>query len=266
MKKIKLLHMYHDILDLYGDRGNIASFVYRSRARGIQVEVERCTLGEARRIADYDIVFMGGGADKEQSIIIGDLIGRKNDFKDAIANGTQFLLICGAYQLFGMYYVDASGHRLEGLGLGEYHTVSSASALHGSRSDAEAHMAEARMPMRTSLDRAGSNRCIGNILIEAEIGGERIDIIGFENHGGQTHGVESPLGRVIRGFGNNFESGFEGYRNGRIIGTYMHGPLLPKNPRLTDYFISTAIGERLSPLDDSIENAAFETVKRRLLG
>lgn len=251
---MKVLHMYPDVLDLYGDRGNIATLKYRSEIRGIEFLLDTCSVGENKTLSDYDLVFMGGGADREQQIVYRDLIDRKNEIKAAIAGGTQFLLICGAYQLFGSYYIDANGERIEGVGIGDFYTVSE-----------------------------GSKRCIGNILIEAILDGETVEIVGFENHGGRTRNVSKAFGRVVRGHGNDDTARpdlpdpqrWEGYFCDGVIGTYLHGPLLPKNPKLADYLIKKAISRHLEEeearrltlpvLDDEWENRAFQCVRNRLI-
>lgn len=254
MASLNILHMYADVLDLYGDRGNIATLKYRTVKRGYEFRLDTCTIGESKRLQDYDLVFIGGGADNEQSIVSGDLLNRRQDFLSAMGSGTQFLLICGAYQLFGTHYIDASGRRLEGLGIGDFYTESD-----------------------------GKSRCIGNVLVEARLGEETIEIIGFENHGGQTKNVSSPLGMVVRGHGNEFtmtpdsaqERRFEGYYKDGVLGTYLHGPLLPKNPQLADFLIRKAMMRRmseaerkefhLSSLNDDFEMRAFQTVRERLM-
>lgn len=244
MNRFRVLHMYADVLDLYGDRGNIAALRYRSEQRGIEFALETCSIGERADLTGVDLVFIGGGADHEQSIVATDLLRRKSQFEEAVSKGVSFLLICGAYQLWGSHYIDASNRRLEGLGIGDYYTVSD-----------------------------GKNRCIGNVLMEVNLDGKAVEVIGFENHGGQTKGVATPAGRVIRGHGNLFSAHpeseeprrFEGYAEDGVFGTYLHGPLLPKNPILADYFIAKALGMRLQELDDSLEQRAFETMKQRIL-
>ncbi len=262
MNKLKVLHMYDDILDLYGDRGNIATLRYRAKKRGIDFEFDTCTIGEKKKLTDYNLIFMGGGADREQRLVAEDLKTRKEAFQEAANQGVQHLLICGAYQLFGQYYIDSAGEYLEGLGIGDFYTMSS-----------------------------GTKRCIGDILVSAQLGGEDIEIVGFENHSGQTLGVKNHFAEVKVGHGNlfhasspeeyqsymrlegeskhslfhqekGFTAGFEGYMKGSVIGTYMHGPLLPKNPKLADYLIKQAIGvNELKPLDDTFEQKAFLKVK-----
>ena len=238
---LKILWMYHDLMDLYGDKGNIETLRYRASKRGIDVVVDTCTLQEERNIEDYDIFFLGGGADKEQTLIYKDLLARKESILKAKQSGTAFLLICGGYQLFGQYYVDQDGQKIDGLGIYDYYTESS--------------------------DR--DHRCIGNIVVEANIHDKNVTVVGFENHGGQTKAVSNPFGKVHVGHGNTFDSGFEGYMDGQTIATYMHGPLLPKNPTIADEVILRGLNRRyevnhLEPLQDTLENAAHDVMLKRL--
>ena len=239
--KLKILWMYHDLMDLYGDKGNIEVLRRRAEKRGIECVVDTCTLNEEKKISDYDLFFLGGGADREQQLIYKDLLGRRAGIQEAMDSGTAFLLICGGYQLFGKYYKDQDGNVLESLGFFDYYTVAS--------------------------DR--DHRCIGNIALEATIDGDTFRMVGFENHGGQTHDVATPLGKVLSGHGNTSQSSFEGFQNDQVIATYMHGPLLPKNPMAADKIIKRALkrnyGEtELAPLDDTLELKAQEVMLKRL--
>ena len=238
---LKILWMYHDLMDLYGDKGNIETLRYRASKRGINVIVDTCTLQEERNIEDYDIFFLGGGADKEQTLIYKDLLERKKSILKAKESGTAFLLICGGYQLFGQYYLDQDGQKIDGLGIYDYYTESS--------------------------DR--DHRCIGNIVVETNIHDKKVTVVGFENHGGQTKEVSNPFGKVLVGHGNTFDSGFEGYMDTQTIATYMHGPLLPKNPDIADEVILRGLKRRytldyLEPLQDSLEHAAHDAMLKRL--
>ena len=239
--ELKILWMYHDLMDLYGDKGNIETLRYRASKRGINVIVDTCTLQEERNIEDYDIFFLGGGADKEQTLIYKDLLERKKSILKAKESGTAFLLICGGYQLFGQYYLDQDGQKIDGLGIYDYYTESS--------------------------DR--DHRCIGNIVVETNIHDKKVTVVGFENHGGQTKAVSNPFGKVLVGHGNTFDSGFEGYMDTQTIATYMHGPLLPKNPDIADEVILRGLKRRytldyLEPLQDSLEHAAHDVMLKRL--
>ncbi|MBR2990812.1 MAG: glutamine amidotransferase, partial [Solobacterium sp.] len=212
--ELKVLWLFDNLMDLYGDRGNIQVLRERCRKRGIGCLVDTYRLGDDKKCSDYDIVFMGGGADHEQNLLYEDLLSHREDIRQSIENGTQYLLICGGYQLFGQYYLDQDGHRLDGLGLYDYYT-------------------------EATTDR--NNRCIGNIAVEVSIDGETFKAVGFENHGGQTRNVHTPLGRTLSGHGNTVDSGYEGFVTDEVIGTYMHGPLLPKNPRIADIVIKRAL-------------------------
>ena len=233
--------MYHDLMDLYGDKGNIETLRYRASKRGINVVVDTCTLQEERNIEDYDIFFLGGGADKEQTLIYKDLLARKESILKAKESGTAFLLICGGYQLFGQYYLDQDGQKIDGLGIYDYYTESS--------------------------DR--DHRCIGNIVVKTNIHDKEVTVVGFENHGGQTKAVSNPFGKVLVGHGNTYKGKYEGYMDAQTIATYMHGPLLPKNPAIADEVILRGLNrryavEQLEQLQDTLENAAHDAMLKRL--
>ncbi|MDO5108757.1 MAG: glutamine amidotransferase [Erysipelotrichaceae bacterium] len=239
--ELKILWMYHDLMDLYGDKGNTQVLKIRAEKRGIDVTVDTCTIGEKKDISAYDLFFMGGGADNEQGLIYQDLLSRKDNIAKAMEEKTAFLLICGGYQLFGKYYKAQDGNVIDGLGFFDYYTEAS--------------------------DR--DHRCIGNIALETEMDGETFKAVGFENHGGQTKNVSSPFGRVLSGHGNTFKGGFEGFMNDQVAATYMHGPLLPKNPKIADKIILRALKKRyghveLEPLDDTLENSARDVMLKRL--
>ena len=238
---LKILWMYHDLMDLYGDKGNAEVLKRRTAKRGIDVILDTCTIGEEKNIADYDLFFMGGGADREQNLIYKDLLSRKDAIREAMDQKTAFLLICGGYQLFGKYYKDQDGQMIESLGFFDYYTEAS--------------------------DR--DHRCIGNIAVETTIDGETFRAVGFENHGGQTKDVSTPFARVLNGHGNMYQSPYEGFMNDTVLATYMHGPLLPKNPKIADALIRRALKKRygevtLEPLDDTLENRAREVMLERL--
>ena len=185
-----------------------------------------------------------GGADQEQGILAQDLIKYKTSIKEAVENGVFFLLICGAYQLFGKYYKGVEGDIIPGLEIFDYYT-------------------------EAINDR--KKRCIGNIVIEAELNNEKTKIIGFENHGGQTFNVSTPFGNVLSGNGNKFGDTQEGFFMDNVIATYLHGPLLSKNPELSDYIIKYCLSRKynediiLEPLDDEFENKCREQLLRKML-
>ncbi len=240
-KSIKILYLYPDMLELYGDYGNIQVLKYRIESRGYKAIIDRYSIGNAApNFNDYDIVFAGGGADNEQSILAEDLVKYKDNIKDAVNNGVFFLLICGAYQLFGKYYKGVEGNIIPGLEVFDYYTVA-------------------------NPDR--KKRCIGNIVIETKMG----NVIGFENHGGQTFDISNSFGNVLFGNGNKFGDSEEGFFENNVIATYLHGPLLSKNPELCDYIIKYCLDRKynenivLEPLNDKFENSCREQLLNRFL-
>lgn len=238
--ELKLLWMYHDVMDLYGDKGNMRVLEKRCEERGINLIIDTCGIGEEKILSDYDLLFIGGGADKEQGYICKDLIPRKAAILEAIEKQTFVLLICGGFQFFGKYYIDSNKQKMEGLDIFDYYTESNE-----------------------------KGRCSGNIVIEADLDGEKVQVVGFENHGGQTKNVATPLGKVIAGHGNEYKSSFEGFYNGQVLGTYIHGPLFPKNPEICDFVIRKALKRNygdvsLKPLDDSLELKAKEVILKKL--
>ena len=239
---LKICWMYHDLMDLYGDKGNIQVLKIRAQKRNIECIVDTCSLKEEKDLSAYDLLFIGGGADKEQSLLVEDLLSRKENIRKAMDEESFILLICGGYQLFGQYYLDGDGNKIEGLGFFDYYTESASRDV----------------------------RCIGNIAIEVDVEGEKFKAVGFENHGGQTKNVSTPFGRVLSGQGNSFSCGFEGFYNGSVLGTYMHGPLLPKNPQIADLILRKALKKRygdveLEQLDDTLENKARDVMLTRIL-
>ncbi len=234
MKELKILYLYPDILDLYGDIGNIKVLKYRAKQRNIDVIVDNYSINDPKpNFKDYDLIFAGGGADNEQQILSKDLVKYKHEIKEAKDAGVFFLLICGAYQLFGKYYKGVEGNVIPGLEVFNYYTQAN--------------------PDRTK-------RCIGNIIIEATIGNLKTKVIGFENHGGQTFDIDKPFGKVLYGNGNKFGDENEGFMDNNVIATYLHGPLLSKNPEITDYIIKYCLERKyneeviLEPLNDEFEN------------
>jgi hypothetical protein len=233
--KLVVGHLYPDYLNIYADRGNIAVFARRAAWRGIELEVEPIGVGQEVRPGAHDLLYVGGGQDREQALIAPDLAAKGEGIKEAVAGGAALLAVCGGYQLLGRFYRERSGAELPGAGLFPLETV------------------------------AGERRMIGDVLLECELEpGERRTLAGFENHAGRTHldqGAE-PLGRVVAGFGNDGETGYEGCRVAGAVGTYLHGPLLPRNPWLADWLLSRAClhrsGEsaRLEELADTLEQEA----------
>jgi lipid II isoglutaminyl synthase (glutamine-hydrolysing) len=233
--KLRLAHLYPKLMNIYGDRGNIISLKRRCEARGIEFEVTDLDVGAPFDPSAFDMAFVGGAQDAEQRRVAEDLRTLKGDpLRAAVENGLVVLAVCGGYQLAGHFYRGADGNELPGLGILDLHTVHPGP-------DAE--------------------RFIGNVVVEWQ----KQTLVGFENHGGRTYlGPNAkPLARVVRGFGNNGEDGFEGavYRN--VHGTYLHGSLLPKNPAFADHLIALALGQdKLAPTDDTVENAAHTEAVR----
>ena len=245
MKELNILYLYPDILELYGDFGNIQVLKYRLEKRGIKANVTPYSIGNtAPDFTKFDLVFSGGGADQEQGILSDDLIKYKDNIKKAINSGVFFLLICGSYQLFGKYYKNADGNIVPGLEMFDYYT-------------------------EAIEDR--QKRCIGNIVIDANLNGKETKIIGFENHGGQTFNIATPFGDVLYGNGNKFGDNKEGFIQENVIATYLHGPLLSKNPELADFIIKYCLDRKynedtkLEPLNDEFENKCREQLLNRFL-
>ena len=236
--KLKICHMYNDVLNLYGDRGNVICMSRRLNWRGIETEIVRLPVGEYASLADCDIVFIGGGQDFEQEVLLDDLHrGKDREIKAAIEDGVSFLTICGGYQMMGNYYETHDGVRCDFIGAVGLHTI------------------------------GGKERMIGNYKFRC---GE-ITVVGFENHSGKTYldsGTE-PLGRVLIGYGNNGEDGTEGVHYKNLFGTYSHGPLLPKNPELCDMILLNALARKyglkeLEALDDTAELKAHDEMCERI--
>lgn len=234
---IRIGHLYPDMLNLYGDRGNIIALTVRMKSRGIDVQTDAITMGKKFNADDYDILFIGGGQDFEQDVLLDDLKkGKDIEINRAIQSGTPLLAICGGYQMLGKYYKTYDGKMLEYMGALDFYTEGK------------------------------EERMIGNYAYKTK---EGIEVVGFENHSGRTYlgkGIE-PLGTIIKGYGNNGEDGTEGVRYKNTFGTYSHGPVLPKNPQLADLLISKAIENKygkteLAPLDDSLEEKAKEQVMK----
>jgi CobQ-like glutamine amidotransferase family enzyme len=237
---IRVAHLYPDYLNIYADRGNIAVLAARARARGYDLDIRAVGMGDPVPVGEVDLVYVGGGQDREQELVAHDLVGKADDLRAIVAEGGVVLAVCGGYQLLGRSYRDVAGTELPGIGL---------------------------LPLETV---AGTKRMIGDVLLDCPWSGRTL--AGFENHAGRTlldQGAE-PLGRVVSGFGNDGVSGHEGCRAGRVYGTYLHGPLLPRNPWFADRLLSEALahgdgGEprELEPLADDLERAAHEVSATR---
>jgi CobQ-like glutamine amidotransferase family enzyme len=243
MSTIRVGHLYPGYLNIYADRGNIAVLARRAAWRGHELDATPLDLGDPIVPGEHDLYYVGGGQDREQLLVAGNLAGKAAPLREAVAGGAAVLAVCGGYQLLGRGYRGLHGEEMPGVGL---------------------------LPLETV---AGERRMIGDVLIECELDpGVRRTVAGFENHAGRTvldPGAE-PFGRVIAGFGNDGESGFEGCRSGRVIGTYLHGPLLPRNPWLADWLLAQAIAHgsggdppELEPLPDELETRAHEVSAAR---
>jgi lipid II isoglutaminyl synthase (glutamine-hydrolysing) len=240
--KLIVGHLYPDYLNIYADRGNIAVLAARARWRGLELDVRSIGIDDPTPAGEVDLYYVGGGQDREQALIAPDLASRGRALAAEIANGAALLAVCGGYQLLGRFYRGRSGEELQGAGVLPLHTV------------------------------AGERRMIGDVLLECELEpGQPRTLAGFENHAGRTildDGAE-PLGRVVAGFGNDGESGFEGCRLERAIGTYLHGPLLPRNPWLADWLLAQAVARRtgrvptFDRLPDELEREAHEVSAAR---
>ncbi|SHG49666.1 hypothetical protein SAMN02745221_00346 [Thermosyntropha lipolytica DSM 11003] len=243
METIKIAHLYPDLLNLYGDRGNLICLQKRLNWYGFACHIIPVELGEDIDFSTLDMVFMGGGSDREQNLVYRDLFRQADALWVEIEEGMPLLAICGSYQLLGRYYESIDGKMMYGLSFFDFYTEGE------------------------------EKRLIGNIILETEVTGEKKTVVGFENHGGRTYFNDDtlkPFGKVLRGYGNNGQDKTEGISYKNLIGTYLHGPLLPKNPAIADFFIQAILKrkglELKGELDDRIENFAHEQVKRMLLG
>ena len=233
---IKIAHLYPDLLNIYGDFGNIATLRNRCAWRGINVETEEIKTGYRVNPNEFDFYFIGGGQDTQQILASKELMKNKKRLEEAMNNDAVMLAICGGYQLFGHYYQPLNGERLDGISLLDVYTT------------------------------AGKKRFIGNVSGTCDFI-ENSTVTGFENHSGLTflQGETKPFIKLKKGKGNNGKDKTEGARYKNVFGTYLHGPILPKNPIFTDYLISLALKRKykceipLFELDDTIENKAHNS-------
>lgn len=239
--ELKICHLYPDVLNLYGDRGNVICMEKRLQWRGIDVVTTGISIGQPLKASQYDLLFIGGGQDFEQEVLLPDLAsGKTAELKAAVEDGVPVLAICGGYQMLGSYYKTWDGHQCDFTGILDLYTE-------GAR-----------------------ERMIGNYMFACEELG--VNVVGFENHSGKTYLGSSvkPMGRVLSGFGNNGQDKTEGARYKNVFATYSHGCLLPKNPVLADHILKTALERKygqaeLTPLDDVFENQAHSYMENRLL-
>ena len=244
MYNLKICHLYPDILNLYGDRGNIICMQKRMQWRGIQTEIAEISVGDQLNYDDYDIFFIGGGQDFEQGVLLEDLAkGKSEAIAHAVDEEKVFLAICGGYQMLGNYYKTWDGKECNFIGALDLYTV------------------------------GAKERMIGNYMYQCDETDGGIVVVGFENHSGKTYLGDKvrPMGKVLSGYGNNGEDGTEGARYKNVFATYSHGSLLPKNPKLADYILKTALKRKypdisLEELDDTFENNAHDYMEKRLAG
>jgi lipid II isoglutaminyl synthase (glutamine-hydrolysing) len=238
---LRLLALYPEQMNIYADRGNMIFLQRRCEWRGIPFEYAGAGPGEGFDPGAHDLLYIGGGQDRDQVLVAEDMHRTKRDaIAAAVEDGTAVLAVCGGYQLLGHRY-QLGEQAVPGLGVADLETV-----------------------------REPGPRLIGNVSIEVELDGDQRVLAGFENHGGRTYlGPEAePLGRVVHGRGNNGRDGYEGVKRLNLVGTYLHGPLLPKNAWLADHLISLALERRtgsrpeLEPLGDELEAAAHATALR----
>lgn len=240
--RLSVGHLYPDYLNIYADRGNIAVLSRRASWRGLELEVRAISVNDVVEPGVDDLLYIGGGQDREQALVAPNLAAKGDGVRRAVDEGAALLAVCGGYQLLGRSYRDRDGAELTGVGLFPLDTV------------------------------ASDTRMIGDVLLECELRpGDKRTLAGFENHAGRTHLDEGahPLGRVVRGFGNDGRSGWEGCRVGRAVGTYLHGPLLPRNPWLADWLLAQAVAHRtgeeptFEPLPDELESEAHRVSASR---
>ncbi len=242
--KVNICHLYPDILNLYGDSGNILCMTHRLKQRNIDFSVTPVSLGESVDFSVFDLFFIGGGQDFEQNMLLDDLksTGKAHAIKDAVECGKVFLCICGGFQIMGKYFIAPDGKKSDLLGVVDFYTEGS------------------------------KQRMTGNYIFNCTEESGSHQIVGFENHAGKTYlgNAISPLGNIVSGYGNNGKDKTEGVRYKNLFGTYCHGPLLPKNPGLCDEILLTAIKQKdenftLAPLDDTLENLAHDTAVKTIL-
>ena len=238
--ELNIVDMYSDILNIYGDIGNLKCIKKRCEWRGIEVNQKSYSINDSDfDYEDIDLILIGGGSDRAQSIVSNDLLKQRQDLENYVENEGVILTICGSYQMFGNEYYDVNGDNVSCLEIFDIKTVSQ------------------------------EDRLIGNILIENNLGLEPKEVVGFENHGGRTSHNYKPLGKVITGHGNNGEDNGEGMIYKNFIGTYLHGPFLPKNPHIADYLILNAMKNKygldsIEKLNDDIEFKAHDVMVNRL--
>ncbi|HSH31680.1 MAG TPA: glutamine amidotransferase [Candidatus Saccharimonadales bacterium] len=236
MKKLIIAHLYPVEMNIYGDRGNVLALAKRLEWRGLEAEVVNVGLGDKFDLRKADIIFAGGGQDRGQVAVGQDLLKRRDQLHQAATAGVVMLAVCGTYQLFGRGFTTLEGQEIPGVGIFKAQTIGS------------------------------TTRMIGNLVVESSFG----QLVGFENHSGQTtlDAGQQPLGKVIKGYGNNASDRHEGAIYKNVYGTYLHGSLLPKNPQFADHLLLQALQRKyridhLEPLDDTVELQAAQVAATR---
>ncbi len=242
-RRLVFAHLYPGHMNLYGDRGNVLALRRRAEWRGYDVDVLDVNPTDPLPLASIDLLFVGGGEDRHQELVVEDFVSRRQELVAAFQDGLPTLAVCGAYQLLGHRYQVADGRWLPGIAWFDLET------------------------------RSGTDRAVGNVVIESRLDLSPKTLVGFENHGGRTFLApgQEPLGRVIAGHGNNGQDHMEGAVREQVVGTYLHGSLLPKNPQLADWLLSRAIGFKtgngeLSPLEAEFELRAHAAMVERFTG
>ncbi len=252
---LRVCALYPDLMNIYADRGNLLVLERRCSWRGLGFQLTPCGLGESLDPAAHDLFYLGGGQDRDQRLCAEDLVVLKREaLQAASARGAVVLGVCGGYQLLGRSYELSPGEELPGVGLLDVHTV---------RSDGRRLIGNVAIEIELELDRSDDST---NEAAKRAGRRERGVLAGFENHGGRTYlGPDGrAFGRVLKGHGNDGDSGLEGARRGNVIGTYLHGPLLPKNTWFADWLIATALGlgtKALAPLEDALEDQAHRAAR-----
>ncbi|MDO8486961.1 MAG: glutamine amidotransferase [Candidatus Curtissbacteria bacterium] len=275
--QLNICHLYPDLMDTYGDRGNIIAVVKRCQWRGIDVTVSNISVGDSLSTShfDFDFFFFGGGQDIQQEIVGKDLQKKAKDLKRAVEQESVILSICGGYQLLQNYFKTLDGKMIKGIGIFDAHTIGSTTRMIQNllikiNPTIQSEISEAYTSLRGAEQRSNLKTEIKDSFASLRMTGEETILIGFENHSGKTFLGSNlkPLGKVIKGSGNNGEDGTEGAVYKNAFGCYLHGSLLPKNPHFADYLISKALERRygeikLEPLDDSIEWQAHKQAINR---